>query len=86
MKKLISLFIITLSFSLVNVFATENESENSKGAITGRVVDSENLPLPGATVFIESLNKGTITDNNGVYRLVGLNPAKYSVTVSYVGV
>jgi len=85
MKKLFLLFILFLSFSWANVFAEVDEIEDNKGAITGRVVDSENLPLPGAAVFIMSLNKGTIADNNGVYRLIGLNPGKYIVTVSYVG-
>ena len=68
MKNLRLFFILFLSFSYVNAFAELDESEDNKGAVTGRVVDSENLPLPGATVVIMSLNKGTIADNNGVYR------------------
>ncbi len=85
MKKTFLLLILFLSFLYANIFAGSDGIEDSKGALTGRVVDSENLPLPGAAVFITSLNKGTIADNNGVYRLIGLNTGEYKVTVSYVG-
>lgn len=85
MKKLFLPLILFLSFSYSSALADFNETEDNKGAITGRVVDSENLPLPGAAVFITSLNKGTIADNNGVYRLTGLNAGEHIVTVSYVG-
>jgi len=85
MKKLFLLLILFLSFSFSSVLADVDEIEDNKGAITGRVFDSENLPLPGAAVFITSLSKGTIADNNGVYRLTGLNPGEHIVTVSYVG-
>ncbi|MBN2635873.1 MAG: carboxypeptidase-like regulatory domain-containing protein, partial [Prolixibacteraceae bacterium] len=85
MKKLFLLFTLFLIVSYVNVFAENDENDGKKGAITGRIIDSENLPLPGATVVIRSLNKGVVTDNNGVYRLLGLNSGEYTVTVSYVG-
>ncbi|MBN1416359.1 MAG: TonB-dependent receptor [Bacteroidales bacterium] len=85
MKKFFLIIILTHLLTGANIFAGVDTTEDSKGAITGRVVDSENLPLPGATVFITSLNKGTVADNNGAYRLIGLNPGEYIVTVSYVG-
>lgn len=85
MKYLFLLLTSFLTISFVTVFAEEDENDGNKGAITGRIIDSENLPLPGAAVFIKSLNKGTVTDNNGVYRLLGLAPGEYVVTVSYVG-
>lgn len=86
MKKL-SLFLFTLLF--VNVFnaLAEGEEENAanKGTVAGRIVDAENLPLPGAAVVIELLQKGAITDVNGFYRIVSLNPGEYDVKVSYIG-
>ena len=86
MKKL-SLFLFTLLF--VNVFnaLAEGEDENAanKGTIAGRIVDTENLPLPGAAIVIEDLHKGAVTDVNGFYRIVALDPGDYKVKVSYIG-
>lgn len=86
MKKL-SLFLFTLLF--VNAFnaLAEGEDENAanKGTVAGRIVDAESLPLPGAAVVIEALQKGAVTDVNGFYRIVSLNPGEYDVKVSYIG-
>lgn len=85
MKKLFLLLVLGLTLFAFKGQAEEDEKDGNKGSLTGRIVDSENLPLPGAAVIIKLLNKGTVTDNNGVYRLLGLNPGEYVVTVSYVG-
>ncbi|MDX8338153.1 TonB-dependent receptor [Draconibacterium sp. IB214405] len=86
MKKL-SLFLFILFF--VSAFAAlaedENENASNKGTIAGRIVDTDNLPLPGAAVVIEDLHKGAVTDVNGFYRIATLDPADYTVKVSYIG-
>ena len=51
----------------------------------GRVVDTQNQVLPGATVMIESLHTGVVSDVNGYYTLANLKPGTYVVKVSYVG-
>jgi outer membrane receptor protein involved in Fe transport len=85
MKKLFILLVFGLTLFAFKGQAEGDERDGNKGSLTGRIVDSENLPLPGAAIMIKSLNKGTVSDNNGVYRLLGLNPGEYVVTVSYVG-
>ncbi len=55
------------------------------GIIRGRVLDSDNLSMPGAAIIIESLNKGTVTDNYGYYTLSGIARGTYELTVSYIG-
>ncbi|WP_172829283.1 TonB-dependent receptor [Mucilaginibacter mallensis] len=37
--------------------------------ITGKVIDDKGLPLPGVNVVIKGTQKGTVTDNNGNYKL-----------------
>lgn len=85
MKKMTIL--ITLVFMIVSAtgFASVGDDETAKAVIAGRIVDSENLPLPGATVYIKSLEKGVVSDVNGFYRLTGLTAGKYEITVSYIG-
>lgn len=55
------------------------------GIITGRITDTQNNTLPGATVIIEDLNIGIASDVNGYYKLPNLKPGRYTVKVSYVG-
>jgi TonB-dependent receptor len=86
MKKLsllLAILLITMCFAAM----AENENENAanKGSIAGRIVDADHLSLPGATVLIENLQKGAVTDVNGFYRIVSLSPGEYNVKVAYIG-
>lgn len=36
---------------------------------TGRVINEEGSPVPGATILIKGSKKGTATDNNGIFRI-----------------
>ena len=60
-------------------------NENKQSAIRGRIVDNAGQTLPGATIYIESLHTGVISDINGFYTFANLNPGTYKVTVRYVG-
>ena len=89
MNRKINLLLLFLFLSLsIQTFA-ENEpdetTKSNKGAITGRIIDEQNLPLPGATVLIKSLNTGVISDVDGFYRINRLDPGIYDVEVSYIG-
>ena len=55
------------------------------GIIKGRVLDSDNLSMPGATIVLESINKGAITDNFGYFTITGIPEGTYELTVSYIG-
>jgi len=55
------------------------------GVIKGRVVDTDNLSMPGATIFITAVNKGSITDAYGFYTLTGIPEGTHEVTVTYIG-
>lgn len=78
-------------FALSIAFATLAKAESEKatlpksGNIAGRIVDENALPLPGATVIVEGTQMGVTSDVNGFYRINGLNPGKYTLTVSYIG-
>src|SRR5436190_7223341 len=54
--------------------------------IRGRVTDAETqLPLKGASVYINNTTKGTITDDNGDFELGPFQPGRYEVVASFVG-
>ncbi len=54
--------------------------------IRGRVTDIETqLPLKGASVYINNTTKGSITNDNGDFELGPLQPGRYEVVASFVG-
>jgi TonB-linked SusC/RagA family outer membrane protein len=63
MKEILSLlFIITLYLQPLM----------AQGPIKGKVVDDQNLPLPGASVLVKGTLRGTMTDIDGNYNISAL--------------
>lgn len=87
MKKVIRVVSLMLLTSGVcgNIFAEGNENIVKQGAVRGRVIDNGKQSLPGASIFIENLKTGVISDVNGFYTLPNLKPGTYTVKVTYVG-
>ncbi len=52
--------------------------------ITGRVIDSENIPVPGVNVLLKNTTQGTITDIDGNYR-ISLPEDAQILVFSFVG-
>lgn len=75
MKHYFTLFILALSFF----------GWAQSGNIQGVITDKDGLTIPGATVSITSLKKGTVTDFNGKYTLVNVQEGSYTLTVKYLG-
>jgi hypothetical protein len=56
------------------------------GSLTGRVTgQATGQPLPGASVQIKRLDRGTATDRDGRFVLKGLPPGTYVVSISMMG-
>ncbi|WP_421918763.1 TonB-dependent receptor [Marinifilum sp.] len=87
MKKLSIALSLILTFSLFvqNIYADENSNNGDKSSITGRVLDSSNTPLPGATLVLTESKQGVVTDHNGIYRINNITPGEYTLHVSYIG-
>ncbi len=63
----------------------DNPANSPSCVLAGHILDSGNQVLPGATVMIEELHTGTVSDFNGCYTISGLEPGTYNIKVSYVG-
>jgi TonB-dependent receptor len=70
---------------LLLLFAAISLGAYAQGSITGLVIDEQNLALPGASVYIQDLNKGDITDFKGQFQIVNLPAGNYELTISYIG-
>src|SRR5438477_11300190 len=78
MKARITLFLLFFSFTQ-NAFSQQTY-------IRGRITDIESqLPLKGASVYINNTTKGSVSDDNGDFELGPLQPGQYDVIASYVG-
>ncbi len=78
MKKFI--LILQLSFMLFPFIANAQD-----GAVKGRILDENNLGMPGVIVVIESLGKGAVTDQNGYFEMVKVPEGSYDMSISYMG-
>ena len=76
LKVYLSVFLVALAIAV---------QAQQSGIIKGRVLDADNLSMPGAAVFIEMINKGTVSDTYGYYTLTGIPEGTYELSVSYIG-
>lgn len=73
------IFVVALSLLMANI-AVQAQT------IRGTVVDSDSKqPLPYSTVVIVNGTKGSITDENGEFKITGLSVGRYDVEASFLG-
>jgi TonB-linked SusC/RagA family outer membrane protein len=75
MKKRV-IFVLLILFCMGKVMAQN---------ISGVVYDTNNEPLPGVTVVIKGMTKGSITDLNGKFSISVPDAAKKTLVFSYIG-
>ncbi|TXF90823.1 TonB-dependent receptor [Neolewinella aurantiaca] len=71
-----------LLFLVLFVFTSLLHAQTGK--LTGRVIDEANLPLAGATLFLNG-EGATVTDQNGRYNLLDLPAGSHNLTTTYIG-
>ena len=89
MKKLLTtltIFFISLAVSAQNSVT----SFDKKGTITGKVIDATlSEPLPYVTIVVKNINgetiTGSITDDNGEFKINDLPDGKMNVSVQFIG-
>lgn len=56
-----------------------------QGVISGQITDADGESLPGASVYVLESENGTVANENGVYKITGLQPGNYTLRFSFVG-
>lgn len=83
---------INWTVSGVNVYLSKGapakpgaaDGPGASKAVTGRIVDSDGMPLPGASVLVDGTSNGVLAGPDGRFTLSGVRfPA--AVTVSFIG-
>lgn len=57
----------------------------NKFTLSGRVLDSSSMPLPGASVYIYGTNNGASCDRNGYFELKGVGTGEQHLRASFTG-
>jgi outer membrane receptor protein involved in Fe transport len=71
---------------ILSVTAIAGTASAQSGKIAGRVIDAASgEPLPGVNVIIEGTTRGSTTDLDGRYVMIGIRPASYTLIASFVG-
>lgn len=76
-----------LQDEFIILFPKKEDAKQSKVAkrkVTGKVVDSEGLALPGVTVMIKGTQQGVATDAEGNFS-INLNDSQNALVVSFIG-
>jgi TonB-dependent receptor len=55
------------------------------GALRGTVTDENGVAVPGATIQVENIARGTISDANGNYQLLNVPVGKQKIVISFIG-
>ncbi|WP_200977809.1 TonB-dependent receptor [Echinicola sp. 20G] len=70
---------------LLALFCLSHQVLLAQGVLRGRVIDAQNLSMPGANVILQGTSLGTVTNQSGDYSIVDLPAGNYEVSVSYLG-
>ena len=74
------------TLTLIIIFLFLSARLYSQITISGQIKNkSNNNPLPSASIFIPDLEIGTITDENGNYKITNLPKGKFLVQIKYIG-
>jgi len=79
MKKLLQFFLVALWMS------SFTHSYGQSGSISGLIVDENKLGMPGASVYIPSLDRGTITNEKGQFDILNVPENTYSLEITFIG-
>ncbi|HHH50043.1 MAG TPA: TonB-dependent receptor, partial [Saprospiraceae bacterium] len=57
----------------------------AQGSLFGHVLSTEGTPLPGATIQLLEINRATVTDADGFFRLRNIPNGTYQLQIDYLG-
>ena len=74
-----------LCAALLLSFASGNSFADTRGKLTGRILDQANNPIPGANVLLVGTALGSAADVDGYYAMINVPAGMYDVRATAVG-
>jgi hypothetical protein len=85
MQARISALLLAFVLALTGLAA----AQETTGAITGRITDTQSLAVPGATITVTNIQTGAartfVADSDGRYTAANLQPGRYKVVFELAG-
>ena len=75
-------YILSLMLTIITCFFVKAQTSDIRIKV---VSESENEPLLGATVYFETLEKGAVTDFDGIATFAEILNGKHQIIISYLG-
>jgi iron complex outermembrane receptor protein len=69
----------------IAIISIPSVAQSELGSISGRILNVEKIPVAGASLTFQNTGIGTTTDADGRFRMSGITPGSYILTVSNVG-
>lgn len=79
MKKVLLTIFAILSITLIS------NGVYAQGILKGKITDSQNLSLPGASIVLQGTTTGSVSDQNGEFSILNLSEGSYDLIVTYLG-
>jgi iron complex outermembrane recepter protein len=78
---------VRILFNFLNILIISTSISSAQGTIniSGTIRNQENEVLPGATIFVHELNRGTVSDSEGKYLIANIRKGTYHIHITYVG-
>lgn len=73
------------SMLLISVLSCAVFYAQNRGGISGRIVDEDNLPLVGATVYLNNREVPSVVDEDGRYLITNVEEGEHVLRVNYIG-
>ena len=74
-------YLLVLTVLLIPMFAYAQ----NKGKISGKITDDTGEPLPGVQIVIDGTTRGTISEVDGFYSLLHVDPGVYTLVFKFLG-
>ena len=73
-------------FIFIVITSLLSAQTNNTNSLTGKVIDSTSLlPISNVSVYLSGTTIGTVTDNNGAYRIEKIPAGKFELVISMIG-
>jgi len=70
---------------LLILFLTQSAFSGTTGKIAGQVTDQDSRPIPGASIVIEGTKRGSVTDEEGVFFILSVEPGRHDLIATMIG-
>ena len=77
----IAIFLVSFYFMNSGILIAQDQN----ALIFGTIKSENNESIPGITLVLDELNKGTATDNKGNYLIEKIDPGQYKLKISGIG-